>query len=110
MALNNWFHDFSVAVLVACLLVVWWLGRPGAGVPAAVQRSILRRLGPVTVGCWVFLALAGAVRTWGYREYEWAPAAGRGQLVALAVKHAVLGSLVVIGAVAHWRLARRLKP
>ncbi len=108
--LNNWFHDFSVALLVACLLVIWAMNRPALGIPLAAQRRLYRSLSRVALGCWIVLAVAGAVRTWAYRDYEWQPAAGRGQVAALAVKHVVLVALVVVGVIGQFRVRRRLKP
>lgn len=107
--LNNWFHDFAVALLAASLYMIWLMSRPAMGVPRAAQRRLYRGLSRVALGCWIVLALAGAVRTWTYREYEWSAAAGRGQLVALGAKHAVLVGLVLLGLAAQLRVRRRLK-
>ncbi|MEK7475083.1 MAG: hypothetical protein AAB152_05550 [Candidatus Coatesbacteria bacterium] len=107
--LNNLFHDFAVALLAASLLAVWIAGRPSSRVPPKPLRALERVFARVMAGCWAVILLGGAVRTWAYREYEWAPAAGRGQVVALVVKHVVLVAVVVAGARNWWRLRRRLR-
>lgn len=107
--LNNLFHDFAVALLAACLLVFLFIERQSPPLSAGDLARLYARLSRVTTGCWVVLALAGAVRTWAYRAYEWQPAAGRGQVVALAVKHVVLILLVVAGVAVQLRVRRRVK-
>jgi len=107
--LNNYFHDFAVALLAACLLVFWIVERQTPPLPRQDLRRLYGRLSRVTSGCWVFLVLAGAVRAWGYREYEWLPAAGRGQIVALGLKHVLLVSLLAAGLLAQWRIRGRLR-
>ena len=107
--LNNWMHDFSVALLAVCLMVIWWSGRDKTGFTVEVQRKIFDFLTPITLVCWAVLAVAGAVRMWAYRDYEWLPAAGREQVAALVVKHAVLGGAVFIGLIAQIRLWRRIR-
>ena len=107
--LNNFFHDFAVALLAACVLVFWIVERQVPALAVQDLRRLYARLSRVTVACWLFLALAGAVRAWGYREYEWLPAAGRGQVAALALKHVLLVTLIGFGLAAQWRIRRRLR-
>ena len=104
--LNNLLHDFSVALLAACLIAVWIASWPSLGIPRPALRAIDRVFGRMMAGCWAVILLGGAVRTWAYREYEWAPAAGLGQVAALAAKHAILAVVVVAGFIG-WRRHRR---
>ena len=95
--LNNFLHDFSVALLAAALLglAVIWRTAPGAGPAAAPVIAALDRLA-VRVAWASFggVLLFGVGRTVAFREYEWLPAVGRGLLPALAVKHVVLVALL----------------
>lgn len=91
--LNNFFHDFSVALLACALLglAVLWRAAPGTDPAAAPVVAALERLG-VRVA-WTALAgivLFGVGRTAAFMDYEWFPAVGRGLVPALAVKHAFL--------------------
>ena len=91
--LNNFFHDFSVALLACALLglATLWRAAPEAGPAAAPAIAALEKLG-VRVA-WVSFAgiiLFGVGRTVAFMDYEWFPAVGRGLVPALAVKHVFL--------------------
>ena len=85
--LNNFLHDFAVALLFASLLVLSVVYRraEGANNPAAKPffRQLQRVMTRIITGCWVFILAGGVVRTLAYRQYEWMEAAGRGQIAAL---------------------------
>ena len=58
---------------------------------------------------WGWIIIGGIIRTLAYEQYEWMPAAGRGQIAALAVKHILLVSLVVWGSIIQTRLRKKMK-
>lgn len=104
--MNNYFHDLAVAFLFASSLLAWvvlnhWPGRPSAQVAEILSRVAWWSLAWVLVG--------GAVRAWFYREYEWLPRAGAGQIPALAAKHVLLFTVTALGLVAVVRLRRRIR-
>lgn len=108
--LNNFFHDLSVALLVctlAGLAVLWRALAGGAAIPldlvAGLERAARRLVAASVTGIVAF----GAVRTWGFMQYEWLPAADRHIVPALVVKHAMLGALLGGGAVSALRARRR---
>ena len=105
--LNNFFHDFSVALLAACLLAIWRVGRD-EGIPPEARLRLHRWFSALAKACWAWIIVGGAVRTWAYQEYEWLPAAGRGQVAALVLKHILLVSMVLFGVTVQRRLGRRL--
>lgn len=110
--LNNLLHDFAVALLFASLLVQLHLlreARSGDASRYAFVRKLARHFNAVTIVCWVVIIVGGVVRTLAYQRFEWNEAAGRGQVVALGVKHLLLGSLVVCGTVIQVRLRKLLK-
>lgn len=108
--LNNFFHDFAVACLT-CSVLGWgavWSALPEAG---EVARPIVARLDRLALRA-MFASLAGVVlfgtvRTLAFKEYEWLPAAGRDQVPALMVKHALLGSLLAFAAAWAVRARKR---
>ena len=112
VVLNNYFHDFSVALLFACLLVIGYVERKSRDSAYDEASSFLaemyRWLRPVLIGAWAFIVIGGIFRTLTYADYEWSEAAGRGQITALIVKHILLISLVVWGLVLQRRLRHRL--
>jgi len=95
--LNNFFHDFAVAMLFCGLIVINLATRKSIGMPKEAQRRLYLSMSRLLKACWAFIIVGGAVRTWAYREYEWMPAAGRGQVAALIVKHVLLVSVVLFG-------------
>ena len=111
--LNNWFHDFAVALLFASLLVlsiiyrrtrerndVYW--HQFAGVIAGSFNKLI-------FACWAMIIVGGIFRTLAYERFEWSDAAGKGQISVLVIKHIILVSLVVWGTMIQIRLRRLLK-
>lgn len=111
--LNNWFHDFSVALLFCSLLLLWFIYRKTQEQPDAswigFARDLAKSLNQVTRVCWAMLILLGIGRTLSYEKFEWAEAAGSGQVAALVLKHVLLVSLVVGGTVIQLRLRKFFK-
>ena len=111
--LNNWFHDFAVAMLFCSLILLWAIYRKTREQPEATwipfARDLARSLNRVTQVCWAMLILGGIVRTLAYESFEWKEAAGSGQVAALALKHVLLVSLVVGGTVIQFRLRKFFK-
>lgn len=111
--LNNFLHDFAVALLFASLLVLSYVYRRFNQEPHVNQRPFLlglyRRFTKMTLGCWAFIIVGGVIRTLAYSEYEWVEAAGRGQVTALAIKHMLLVALVIWGTALHLQLRKRVR-
>lgn len=107
--LNNYFHDLAVAVLFCAVVASWFLWQELAqeGHTAAGLR-LVGRLSVVAKASLGWIILGGLVRAIAYREYEWASAAGNGQITALILKHVLLGTLVLAGLYLQFRLWQRL--
>jgi hypothetical protein len=110
LMLNNYFHDVATALLASSGVVLWVLLRryeAGTRGPDAaryfleVQRSMVK-LARFSLA---WIVLGGIPRTIWYADFEWANAAGRGQVAALAVKHVVFAVVVGFG-IAFWRRLR----
>lgn len=111
--LNNWFHDFSVAML-ACGLICLHIIHRRVSEPANMAwlpfaRSLAASFNKIVYVCWAALIVLGIVRTLAYRSFEWDEAAGSGQITALVLKHLLLVSLVLWGTVSQLRLRRLLR-
>ncbi|MFC1619940.1 hypothetical protein ACFL45_08345 [Candidatus Neomarinimicrobiota bacterium] len=110
--LNNFLHDFAVALLFAGLLALSYLYRKTHEQPGPDQHpfflGIYRMFTRITLGCWAVIVVGGIIRTLAYSEYEWVEAAGHGQITALAVKHILLVALVIWGMILQLRLRRRV--
>lgn len=106
---NNFFHDFAVAMLATSLLAVTVCCREAFGLPLEHRRRLYRFFTQVSKVAWVWILLGGAVRSWAYKEYEWLPSAGRGQVAALVLKHVLLVGILAWGIALQWKLRRELK-
>lgn len=108
--LNNFFHDFAVALLFACLLVMTFIYQSareeGSAVAMKFSFDLSRWLNKVIIGSWTFIIIGGVIRTLAYEQYEWMEAAGRGQVIALIIKHILLVSFVIGGTILQVRLRR----
>ncbi len=107
--LNNYFHDLSVALFTCALagLAALWRAAPRAGEAAKPVIAALDRAGR-RIAIWSFagILLFGAVRALAFMDYEWLPAARRGIVPALAVKHVVLVGLLGVALAAALRARR----
>lgn len=111
LMMNNYLHDVATALLAASAVALWAMLRRFEAGPRGPEagRYFLEIAGAMTRLARFSLAwivLGGIPRTIWYGDFEWANAAGRGQVVALAVKHVVAFVLVAFG-VAFWRRLRR---
>jgi len=108
--LNNWFHDFAVAMLFCSLVLLWLIYRRTQQHPdaswLAFARDLARNLNRLTHVCWAMIIVGGIIRTLAYESFEWEEAAGSGQVAALALKHVLLVSLVIWGTVIQFRLRK----
>ncbi len=110
LMLNNYLHDVATALLAASGFALWVLLRryeagprgPGeARYFLGIQRD-MARLARLSLA---WIVLGGIPRTIWYADFEWANAAGRGQVPVLVAKHAVAFALVGLG-IALWRRIR----
>ncbi len=112
LMMNNYFHDVATALLLASAVALWAMlrawerdGRPEA---AAFFVAIHRRMTLLVRLSLAWIVLGGIPRTIWYGEFEWANAAGRGQVAALVVKHVLAAAFVAAGAWLWIRLRRRV--
>ncbi|HSN15355.1 MAG TPA: hypothetical protein VLT61_12040 [Anaeromyxobacteraceae bacterium] len=114
LMMNNYFHDVATALLVASAFGLWVMLRryeSGERGPDAARYflEIHRSMARLARFSLAWIVLGGIPRTIWYGEFEWANAAGRGQVAALVVKHVVAFALVAWG-VGFWlRLRRRVE-
>lgn len=114
LMMNNYFHDVATALLAASAFALWVLLRryeAGPRTPDAGRYflEIQRAMAKLARFSLAWIVLGGIPRTIWYAQFEWANAAGRGQVTALAVKHVVAGVLVVGGVIFWRRLEARVR-
>jgi hypothetical protein len=108
--LNNFFHDLSVGILFAnvmlTLILLRLLDRHGTG-NGHLLSEFIRLSSRITWAALAFIIGGGIIRTLTYREFEWVEAAGKGQVLTLILKHILLVSCTVIGVGLQIKLLRK---
>lgn len=104
--MNNYFHDVATALLAASaftLFVIYRVAGECDG-PGATEFFLktYRRLVRLARFALAWIVLGGIPRTIFYTRFEWANAAGKGQVPALIVKH-ILMVIMVVGGIWGWR-------
>ena len=108
--LNNYFHDLSVGILFANILLTLFfvrLLREYGMESSDLSGKFIQLSSRITWGALAFIILGGIVRTLTYKDFEWVEAAGKGQVTALILKHIILVGCTVVGIVFQIRLLRR---
>ncbi len=110
LMMNNYLHDVATALLASSAFALVVLLRryeatargPEAG---RLFLEIAERMTKLARLSLAWIVLGGIPRTIWYADFEWANAAGRGQVAALVVKHVVALLMVILG-VLFWRRLR----
>lgn len=99
--LNNYFHDFATALVVVStygmLFLVKHAERKGGRELKETIIELYPKMVHLTGGSVVFVFVAGIVRSFTYKDYEWHDATASGQVAALMVKHAILFVIFAYG-------------
>ncbi|AJE04657.1 hypothetical protein [Geobacter pickeringii] len=108
--MNNYFHDVATALLAASAFVLYAVYRveescTGPGATEFFLKTY-RRMVRLARFALAWIVLGGIPRTIFYTRFEWANAAGKGQVPALIVKH-ILMVILVAGGVWGWRKLQR---
>lgn len=111
--LNNYLHDFATALVVvstyAMLLMVRYAETSAARETKQMVLDLYPRMVHLAGGSVVFVFIAGIVRAFTYRDYEWHGAVETGQVTALMVKHVLLFVLFGYGLYLWLVVYRRIK-
>lgn len=98
--LNNFFHDLTSALWFVSVMVIWYLdraARTAGGQPDALYMKVFPVLVKTSLLSLGLNLVFGVIRAWAYRDFEYLPAAGKGQITALYIKHFILFSIVLVG-------------
>jgi hypothetical protein len=109
--MNNYFHDVATALLASSAFCIYALVRTkdvlGEPVATLFYLKAYRQMGRFFRFALYWIVIGGIPRTVFYTRFEWANAAGKGQVPALVVKHVLMAGLVVFGVYAWRKLKRR---
>lgn len=110
--LNNFFHDFAVALLFVSLLILSYIYKQTLAhqnLPKLLfTEQLYAFMRKLIWAAWFWIIVGGVIRTLAYEQYEWNPAVGRGQVAALILKHIFLITLVIWGSIIQFRLKKRM--
>ena len=108
--MNNYFHDVATALLASSAFCIYALVRTkdalGEPVATLFYLKAYRQMGRFFRFALYWIVIGGIPRTIFYTRFEWANAAGKGQVPALMAKHVLMAVLVVFGVYA-WRKLKR---
>ena len=111
--MNNYLHDVATALLAASAFTLWVLlkltYRHEDGGAISFFLAAHRKLVILARVALVWIVLGGIPRTIFYNDFEWANAAGKGQVPALVVKHILMAGLVLLGGFGWVRMRRRVR-
>ena len=112
--LNNYFHDVATALLLASGYVIWVIVKrydasAKTGETTEYFLNIYGKSVKLAKIALIWIVLGGIPRTIFYAEFEWANAAGKGQVAALIVKHILAFAFVGMGAHIWIRINKRVK-
>ena len=103
--MNNYFHDLAAGIVFVCGVTMYVMVSKAMVLGTREAKEIVLGVYPTLVhivgGAIIFMLFAGVIRTFTYKEFEWANAVGVGQVYAIMVKHVVLGGIFFYG-VALW--------
>ena len=110
--MNNYFHDMATGLLVgsgfalhAILRIQMTMNTPQATLFFLKTNSHMKKL--FKFALW-WVVLGGVPRTIFYTSFEWANAADKLQIPALAVKHMMMFAAVVWGIYAWRRMQKKV--
>ena len=111
--MNNYFHDMATGLLVgsgfalhAIMRIQTSMNSPDATLFFLKTNSQMKKL--FKFALW-WVVLGGVPRTVFYTSFEWANAADKLQIPALAVKHVMMFAAVVWGIVAWRRMQKKVE-
>jgi hypothetical protein len=111
--MNNYFHDMATGLLVgsgfalhAIMRIQASMNTPEATLFFLRTNSHMKKL--FKFALW-WVVLGGIPRTIFYTSFEWANAADKLQIPALAVKHVMMFAAVVWGIVAWRRMQKKVE-
>lgn len=111
--MNNYFHDVATAMLLMASLLMMFLirevERHGNIETKKLFVDLYPKISHIIGGAIVFIVMAGIVRTFTYKDFEWANAVGNEQVPAIIVKHILVVLFLFFGFRGWFRVHKRVK-
>lgn len=111
--MNNYFHDLAAGIVFVCGVVMFVSAKKVEEMRSKEVKEFFLGVYPTLVhiigGAIIFMLFAGVIRTFTYKDFEWANAVGIGQVYAIIVKHIVLGGIFFYGIVLWIKSHKKVK-
>ncbi len=110
--MNNYFHDVASAMLIIAVLFMVFMTKDIENASRDVKiyfSDVYKKMSHVIGGTVIFIFMAGIVRTFTYKDFEWANAVGAEQVPAIIVKHLIILFFVVYGIIGWLKLHKKIK-
>ena len=108
--MNNYFHDLAAGIVFVTGITMYVMVQKAIENDTQAAKEIVLGVYPKLVhivgGAIIFMLFAGVIRTFTYKEFEWANAVGNSQVPAIIVKHIILGGIFFYG-IALWIKAHK---
>lgn len=108
--MNNYFHDLAAGIVFVCGVFMFTSVKKAEEMGSREVKEFFLGTYPVLVhilgGSIIFMLFAGTIRTFTYKDFEWANAVGVSQVPAIIVKHIILGGIFFYG-IALWIKAHK---
>ena len=108
--MNNYFHDLAAGIVFVSGVTMYVMVKKANEIGSKEAKDIVLCVYPTLVhiigGSIIFMLFAGVIRTFTYKEFEWANAVGNSQVPAIMVKHVILGGIFFYG-IALWIKAHK---
>lgn len=109
--MNNYFHDLAAGIVFVCGVVMFAMVKKARETGSREIKEYCLGVYPTLVhiigGAIIFMLFAGVIRTFTYKEFEWANAVGVGQVPAIIIKHIFLGGIFFYG-ISLWIKAHKM--
>ena len=112
LLMNNYFHDVATAMLLACGIVLWTIGKADANGRdkttqdyASSMRSGVLRLVWYSVA---WIAVSGAIRIATVKEFEWRNFVEKGFLSGLIAKYTIALVMIAVGGFVLYKQKRKI--
>lgn len=106
IVMSNYFHDVATAFLLSGAIVLFVFVQT---VESDGRKEVInffannyRKFVKIIRYSLVWIILAGIIRIINFTKYEWLPAAGKGLIPAIIVKHILIFTFIVLG-IYTWR-------
>ena len=109
--LNNFMHDFSAAGWLFATVLLYLIQKkyPDQLKASKSFAGLANTILTLTRFCLAGIIIFGLGRALAYKNYEWNPIAGQGQVTLLLIKHVIFAIVFIAGSVCYLKAASTIR-